>query len=106
MLLFGSFNYGKRGILDRTHKRLFTFKSLKNLLNQHGFSKCKFSGIPAPFPLAIGDNFLSKFLIKINQFLIKISKTIFSYQIYCQTEPDTSLELLLEQAKFHAESKK
>lgn len=29
MLLAGQFNYGKRGILDLTHTRLFTFASLK-----------------------------------------------------------------------------
>jgi glycosyltransferase involved in cell wall biosynthesis len=31
MLLFGIFNYGRRGILDRTHTRLFTFSSMKDL---------------------------------------------------------------------------
>src|SRR6185436_11111818 len=28
MLLLGHFNYGRKGILDRTHTRLFTFGSL------------------------------------------------------------------------------
>ena len=37
MLLFGQFNYGKRGILDMTHTRLFTFTSLRRLLEQSGF---------------------------------------------------------------------
>ena len=31
-LLVGQFNYGKRGILDLTHTRLFTFSSLRRLL--------------------------------------------------------------------------
>jgi glycosyltransferase involved in cell wall biosynthesis len=30
MLLFGQFNYGKKGILDATHTRLFTFRSMQN----------------------------------------------------------------------------
>src|SRR6185437_9548148 len=34
MLLLGQFNYGKRGILDMTHTRLFTFSSFRRLLEQ------------------------------------------------------------------------
>ena len=79
-LLFGFFNYGKRGILDKTHKRLFTFSTLKSLLVQNDFKITKSYGIPAPFPLAVGENFLSKILININTFLIKISKNLYSQQ--------------------------
>ena len=32
MLLFGNFNYGLRGILDKTHTRLFTLSSFKKLI--------------------------------------------------------------------------
>ena len=34
MLLLGQFNYGKAGILDRTHTRLFTFRTLRHLLRR------------------------------------------------------------------------
>ena len=37
MLLLGQFNYNKRGILDLTHTRLFTFSSLRRLLKETGF---------------------------------------------------------------------
>ena len=37
MLLLGQFNYGKRGILDVTHTRLFTFSSFRRCLEQCGF---------------------------------------------------------------------
>ena len=37
MLLLGQFNYGKRGILDLTHTRLFTFASFRRLFEQGGF---------------------------------------------------------------------
>ena len=36
MLLLGQFNYGRVGILDRTHTRLFTFRSLRRLLRDAG----------------------------------------------------------------------
>ena len=37
MTLFGQFNYGKKGLLDYTHKRLFTFRTLKSLLKNAGY---------------------------------------------------------------------
>ena len=106
MLLLGSFNYGKNGILDKTHTRLFTFSSFKNLLIQNGFKITEISGIPAPLPLVTGNNLLGKSLIKINQFFIFIRKTLFSYQIYSIVYPVTSIELLLEQAETNADQKK
>ena len=99
MLLFGNFNYGQRGILDKTHKRLFTFKSFQKLIFQSSFKFQFLTGIPAPYPLAIGENFLSKLLISINKFLILLSKNLFSFQIYSEIKPETSIELLLEKAK-------
>ena len=106
MLLFGSFNYGNRGILDKTHSRLFTFSSFKLLVTQAGFDIKKISGIPAPIPLVINNNILSNFLLKINKFLILISKTIFSYQIYFEIKPQISIDFLLDQAKSKADNEK
>ena len=104
MLLFGSFNYGKRGILDKTHTRLFTFNSFINLIEQSGFTIKKVKGIPAPFPLITGNNFFGKFLLKINLMLIYLSKKIFSYQIYTEIKPEVSIDLLYEKAKIKAEN--
>lgn len=106
MLLFGSFNYGKNGILDKTHTRLFTFSSFRNLLTQSDFKIKEISGVPAPFPLVTGNNFLGKSLMKISHFFIFLRKTLFSYQIYSIIYPVTSIELLLEQAKTNADQKK
>ena len=102
MLLFGNFNYGQRGILDKTHKRLFTFQSFYKLISQSGFKFEFLTGIPAPYPLAIGDNFISRSMISINKFFISISKNLFSYQIYSEVKPEISIELLLEKAKHKA----
>ena len=96
MLLIGFFNYGERGILDKTHTRLFTISSFKKIFIDH-FEIKKTIGLPAPYPLAIGDNFFSKFLIKINVFLIKISKSLFSYQVMLILQPKPSLENILEE---------
>lgn len=95
-LLTGNFNYGKQGILDKTHKRLFTFKSIKRLCIQCGYTIEKVKGIPAPFPKAIGKNIISRFLLGVNRFLILFSKKIFSYQIYLELKPTPVVTNLLE----------
>ena len=104
MLLFGSFNYGNKGILDKTHTRLFTFSSFKQLMLQTGFDIRKISGVPAPIALVTGDNILGKFLLNINKFFILISKTVFSYQIYFEIKPQISTDLLLDKATSKAEN--
>ena len=95
MLLFGQFNYGKSGILDRTHTRLFTFRSFEHLLGDAGLRIRRVRGIPAPFPKALGDNFLSRALLAVNSALIWFSKTLFAYQIFVEAEttPDVAFVL-------------
>ena len=77
MLMLGYFNYGKSGILDKTHTRLFTFSTFKKLITDARLTVLDVKGIPAPYPKAIGNNFLSKTLLAINLFFIKISKGLF-----------------------------
>ena len=57
------------------------------------------TGIPAPFPLAIGENLLSKILINFNKLAINIWRSFFSYQILCKIKPNKSLNLLLKKAE-------
>lgn len=98
-LLLGQWNYGKRGILDLTHTRLFTFSSIRRLFEQSGFSVVEMDGIPGPFPLALGDGWWSRTLLRVNMWLIRISKRLFSYQIWLRVKPLTSLEYLLAAAE-------
>lgn len=86
-LLLGQFNYGKEGILDKTHKRLFTFKTLKTLCKQCGYTIEKTRGVPAPFPKALGKNILGMGLLNINRFLIFLNRRLFAYQIYIEIKP-------------------
>jgi glycosyltransferase involved in cell wall biosynthesis len=96
--LFGRFNYGKRGILDHRVGRLFTYRSLRRLFEQGGFTVLEEAGLPAPFPLAFGDNVGSRFLVALNRFLIEIWRGGFSYQIYMVVKPLPSLDYLLAEA--------
>ncbi len=95
-LLFGQFNYGKSGILDRTHTRLFTFRSFQQLLRDSGLRIRRVRGIPAPFPKALGDNFLSRTALAINQALIRVSKTLFAYQIFVEAETTPDVAFVLD----------
>ena len=99
MLLLGQFNYGRRGILDMTHTRLFTFKTFKKLFEQAGFDVIHMEGIPAPFKVALGDNHISGWITAVNSWLIYLSKSLFSYQIYLIAKPKRSLMHLLKDAK-------
>lgn len=97
MLFLGHFNYGRKGILDRTHTRLFTINSLRELFEQTGFKVTEVRGIPAPFPKALGDNPFSQALVALNQFLIKISKGLFSYQIFLRAKALPTVPALLSE---------
>lgn len=94
--LLGNFNYGKRGILDLTHTRLYTFGSLRKLFEQCGYRVTRVAGIPAPFPKAIGRGRLSRLLVGLNRLLIRLSRGLFAYQIFLVASPRPSLETLLD----------
>lgn len=98
-LFFGSFNYGRRGILDMDHSRLFTFSTLRRTLELCGYELILKKGIPAPYPLAIGDGWLARFLLQINRLLIFFCKSLFSYQIAITARPHPTLEHLLKDAQ-------
>lgn len=97
--LFGQFNYGKRGILDLTHNRLFTFRALRRLLEESGFRVAEIRGVPAPYPQAIGEGAISNALLWLNKQLIKISRTVFAYQIFLVAKPMPTLDWLLRSAE-------
>ncbi len=97
-LLLGQFNYGPQGILDLTHTRLFTFSSLKRMLDQEGYDVLRVKGIPAPFPKAFGDGWLGRSLVSINQLLIGIWPSMFSYQIFVEARFRPPLKHLLSRA--------
>ena len=97
MLLLGQLNYGKKGILDVTHTRLFTFRSIRELLAQSGYNILEVRGIPAPFPLALGRTFLARVLLALNTALIRLSKGLFAYQIFIRAEARPTVNNLLKE---------
>lgn len=56
MLLFGRFDYAERGILDRTHLRFFTRKSIRRLLQDCGYEILEEKATNIPAELILGLN--------------------------------------------------
>jgi len=109
MLLAGQFNYGKEGILARTHKRLFTFRSMRHLLRDAGFRIKVVRGVPAPFPKALGagsgGRALGRAAVVANRALIRVSKSLFAYQIYIEAESTPDVDFLVRDAAARSEER-
>jgi SAM-dependent methyltransferase len=104
MLGLGQFNYGPRGILDMTHTRLFTLRTIRRLFRQAGFRVREAGGIPAPFPLAVGRGRAGRMLLGANEVAIRVSKTLFSYQLLLVLEPPSDARRLVAQSAGHPAS--
>jgi glycosyltransferase involved in cell wall biosynthesis len=105
LLLLGQFNYGKRGILDMTHTRLFTFATLRRLLEGEGFRIDTVRGVPAPFPEAVGEGGLGSILLRVNKFLIALRRSAFAYQMFMVARPRPGLPYLLRRATEASEAR-
>lgn len=79
MLAIGQFNYGKRGILDMTHKRLFTVNSFKRLLTLYGFRVEKIVGFAPPISDLISNSKIMRLVEKIHAVLSRLIPSLFSY---------------------------
>lgn len=97
-LLLGNFNYGKRGILDLTHTRLFTFRSIISLFQQANYEVLAVKGTPVPFPLIFGNGLVSRFLLWLNRVLIWLRKSLFAFQSFLILQPRPTLFHLMDEA--------
>jgi hypothetical protein len=98
----GMFNYGKRGILDITHTRLFTFVTIRRLFEQRGFDVLNVKGVPVPFPLATGSKRMARLFLAINCMLIRFWPSLFAFQSFLIIKPRPSLAYLLQQARIES----
>jgi glycosyltransferase involved in cell wall biosynthesis len=98
LLLLGWFEYSRYGILDRTHTRLFTVRSLRRVLKQAGYKILEEKGIPAPFTLLIKSPWLAKTLTNANKVLLRLWKGLFSYQIFIRAEIQPCPEWILKES--------
>ncbi|MBR0715352.1 bifunctional glycosyltransferase/class I SAM-dependent methyltransferase [Bradyrhizobium liaoningense] len=104
-LLLGRFEYGKRGILDLTHTRLFTFATMRRAMRSAGFELLASEGVVVPLPFIFGDNALSRALLRLNGLLVRIWPSMFGFQILLRAKARPNLETLLSQAQQAAVAK-
>jgi len=85
-LLMGWFNYGKVGILDLTHTRLFTVYSFKKLLINSGFIIKKIKYFGPPVVDMVGDNFILRFIDSFLSSMAGIWPSVFAYNFLVTAE--------------------
>ena len=104
-LLLGRFEYGKRGILDLTHTRLFTMRTLRRAMNAAGLEIETEEGVVVPVPFVFGNSGLSRILLAINRFLVRVRPTLFGFQLLVTCKARPTLETLLHNATTSASEK-
>ncbi len=98
--LLGWFNYGKKGILDRTHHRLFTIRSFRRLLENSGFRVIRIRGFGPPIRDAFGTGILWTALDQLSAFLAQIYPSLFAFNfLIVARKVPTSEEKMLETIK-------
>jgi SAM-dependent methyltransferase len=81
-LLFGNFDYRDLGILDRTHLRFFTLRTLKSLLEDCGLSVARVMATPIPVQKvwSVTDRHFFAPLHYFHYLLVRLWKTLLAYQ--------------------------
>ena len=68
---------------------------IRKIFDQAEFKIFKCKGISAPFPVAIGDKWLSRLCLALKQGLIELPPRLFSYHIFLVAVPLPTLDDLL-----------
>jgi 2-polyprenyl-3-methyl-5-hydroxy-6-metoxy-1,4-benzoquinol methylase len=96
--LLGHFNYGRRGILDLTHTRLFTVSSFERLLRNAGFRIDAVSCFGPPLLDLLGNkSWLASLADRICYRLARIWRGFFGYQIFVEATRPDSVETLMQE---------
>jgi 2-polyprenyl-3-methyl-5-hydroxy-6-metoxy-1,4-benzoquinol methylase len=108
-LLLGNFPYAERGILDITHRRLFTRGSLVRMLEDCGYEIEKVLPVPVPFDAVFGGR-LGPPLTHLSRLLCFLSPRLFAFQfmVLCRPLPGArqllaeSEQLLIAEENFYS----
>lgn len=98
-LLLGRFNYAERGILDITHKRLFTKKSLLQLLEDCGYDVLRLHAVGVPFEAVLGGR-IGRVLGWLSSWFAKLWPSLFAFQFLVECRPRAGVRSLLQDADF------
>jgi 2-polyprenyl-3-methyl-5-hydroxy-6-metoxy-1,4-benzoquinol methylase len=88
-LLIGRFNYGPRGILDRTHVKLYTRSTFRRLIEKCGYKVLRIDYTNLPFELVFESTSKSRLLRAVDScyhLLTRLWPTLFAYQFVVEAE--------------------
>jgi 2-polyprenyl-3-methyl-5-hydroxy-6-metoxy-1,4-benzoquinol methylase/GT2 family glycosyltransferase len=84
----GEFGYDRRGILDETHMRFFTRRSLRRLIRAAGFDVLKETATGVPLDaLSVDDRRSPSLLRRADTLLVRTRPTLFAYQFVLRLTP-------------------
>lgn len=91
-LALGQFNYGKRGILDLTHRRLFTTYSFKKLLINSGFLIDDVRGFGPPIRDMVGGEGVLPAVDTVAARLARLWPRLFAFNFLVSAQKSEELE--------------
>jgi hypothetical protein len=88
--LLGIFDYDQRGLLDRTHVRFFTRRSIERELGRAGFRTVRSEVTGLPLDVLAKDRGKGKMLVSLaDRMAVALRPTLFGYQFlyHCEMNP-------------------
>ena len=98
-LLVGQFNYGKRGILDLTHTRLFTVYSFKKLLTNAGFVIKEVKGFGPPIRDMVGESAKLRAIDTTSGTLARVWPRMFAFNFLVVAQKADELDDIYERTR-------
>jgi 2-polyprenyl-3-methyl-5-hydroxy-6-metoxy-1,4-benzoquinol methylase len=99
-LLLGRFNYAERGILDITHKRLFTRKALLVALRDCGYDILETRAAGVPFG-AVAKGPVGRVLGTVSGIVARIWPSMFAFQTIVVCRPKAGVRQLIQLSERH-----
>lgn len=89
----GLFDYDRRGILDATHLRFFTRRTLLRLLRSRNLEILELSYTGLPFDVLSSGRKRSRWLRSVDKMLVRVRPTLFAYQFVVRARLRTRGEI-------------
>jgi SAM-dependent methyltransferase len=86
----GMFDYDQRGILDSTHIRFFTRRSIRKLIERHGFTVRRIEAVGLPLDALGVEGTKAKVIRLIDSLSLDLWPTMFGYQFIVEASPNPS----------------
>ena len=84
----GMFDYDQRGILDSTHLRFFTRRSIRKLVERQGFTVRRIESVGLPLDALGMEGSKAHGLRLVDRLLLDLWPTMFGYQFIVEATPD------------------